>query len=105
MTTSKEYKVFIPDRVKRMLGDHMKFLSRVNKSAANAKRKEIVAAIKSLSHMPERFPLVDERELKLKNRRRMFVPNWYIVIYRIRDDSVYVDYILDCRKDYGSDLS
>lgn len=27
--------------------------------------------------------------------------NWYLVLYQIRDDTVYIDYILDCRKDYN----
>ena len=31
----------------------------------------------------------------------MFVAKWYLVLYQIQDDTVYVDYILDCRKDYS----
>ena len=26
---------------------------------------------------------------------------WYLVLYQIQDDTVYVKYILDCRKDYS----
>lgn len=31
----------------------------------------------------------------------MFVAKWYLVLYQIQDDTVYVDYILDCRKAYS----
>ena len=30
----------------------------------------------------------------------MYVEKWYLVLYQILDDTVYVEYILDCRKDY-----
>lgn len=32
---------------------------------------------------------------------KMFIEKWYLVLYQIQDDTVYVDYILDCRKDYN----
>lgn len=32
---------------------------------------------------------------------KMFIEKWYLVLYQIKDDTVYVDYILDCRKDYS----
>ncbi len=32
---------------------------------------------------------------------KMFVANWYLILYQIQDDTVYVDYILNCRKGYG----
>lgn len=30
----------------------------------------------------------------------MYVPKWYLVLYQIKDDTIFVDHILDCRKDY-----
>lgn len=32
---------------------------------------------------------------------KMFVEKRYLVLYQIQDDVVYVDYILDCRKNYS----
>ena len=32
---------------------------------------------------------------------KMFIEKWYPVLYQIQDDTVYVEYILDCRKDYS----
>lgn len=34
-------------------------------------------------------------------QRKMFIEKWYLILYQIQDDTVYVDYILDCRKDYS----
>ena len=27
--------------------------------------------------------------------------NWYLVLFQIQDDTVYVDHILDCRRDHS----
>ena len=48
MDESKRYKVIVSDRAKRMLGTHVRFLAQVNKEAATTKKKEVLAAIRSL---------------------------------------------------------
>lgn len=52
----KKYKVIVSDRAKQMLGIHIRFMAQVNKDAAIAKKKELMAAMRSLDHMPQRFP-------------------------------------------------
>ena len=101
MTESMKYKVIVSDRAKRMLGTHIRFMAQVSKEAAAAKKKEIMAAIRSLSQMPQRFPFFEELYIVPNKYHRMFVEKWYLVLYQIQDDTVYVEYILDCRKDYG----
>ena len=32
--------------------------------------------------------------------RKMFIKKWYLILYQIQEDVVYVDCILDYRKDY-----
>ena len=99
--TDKKYKVIVSDRVKRMLGTHIRFMAQVNKEAAIAKKKELMAAMHSLDHMPQRFPFFEGTYIPPNKYHKMFVEKWYLVIYQIKDDTVYVDYILDCRKDYS----
>ena len=101
MAESKKYKVIVSDRAKRMLGTHIRFMAQVSKEAAAAKKKEIMTAIRSLSQMPQRFPFFEELYIVPNKYHRMFVEKWYLVLYQIQDDTVYVEYILDCRKDYG----
>ena len=96
----QEYKVIVSDRAKQMLGTHIRFLAKVSKEAAAAKKKEIIAAMRSLQQMPKRFPFFDEPYIPPNKYHKMFVENWYLILYQIQDDTVYVDYILDCRKDY-----
>lgn len=101
MKENKRYKVIVSDKAKRMLGIHIRFMAQVNKEAAAAKKKEIMTAMRSLSQMPQRFPFFEELYIPPNKYHKMFIEKWYLVLYQIRDDTVYVEYILDCRKDYG----
>ena len=93
MTDKKAYRVIVSDRAKRMLGTHIRFLAQVNRQAATAMR--------SLSQMPHRFPFFQEAYIPPNKYHKMFIQNWYLILYQIRDDTVYIDYILDCRKEYN----
>ena len=97
----KKYKVIVSDRAKRMLGTHIRFMAQVNKNAAISKKKELMEAMRSLEHMPQRFPFFEEAYIPSNKYHKMFVTKWYLVLYQIQDDMVFVDYILDCRKDYS----
>lgn len=101
MAENKFYKVVISDRAKTMLGTHIRFMAQVSKQAAAAKKKELITAMCSLSRMLHRFPFFTETYITPNKYHKMFVEEWYLVLYQIQDDTVYVDYILDCRSDYG----
>ena len=101
MAENKKYKVIVSDRAKRMLGTHIRFMAQVNKEAAMTKKKELMSAMRSLSQMPQRFPFFEESYITPNKYHKMFVGEWYLILYQIQDDTVYVDYILDCRKDYS----
>lgn len=100
MRANTRYNVIVSDRAKRMLGTHIRFMAQVNKEAAAAKKKEIMAALRSLAQMPQRFPFFEEPYIPPNKYHKMFIPQWYLVLYQIQDDTVYVEYILDCRKEY-----
>ena len=99
--SDKKYKVIVSDRAKRMLGTHIRFMAQVNKDTAKAKKKELMEAMRSLERMPQRFPFFEEAYIPTNKYHKMVVAKWYLVLYQIQDDKVYVDYILDCRKDYS----
>ena len=101
MAENKKYKVIVSDRAKRMLGTHIRFMALVNKEAEAKKKKEIMTAMRSLSQMPQCFPFLEEMYITPNKYHKMFIEKWYLVLYQIQDDMVYVDYILDCRKDYS----
>ncbi len=100
MSSNHKYQVIVSDRAKRMLGTHIRFMAQVNKRAAMAKKKEIMSAIRSLCQMPQRFPFFEEWYITPNKYHKLFIEKWYLVLYQIQDDTVYIEYILDCRKDY-----
>lgn len=101
MTENKRYKVIVSDRAKRILGTYIRFMAQVNKEATAAKKKEIMTAMRSLCQMPQRFPFFGEPYITPNKYHKMFIEKWDLVLYQIQDDTVYVEYILDCRKDYS----
>ena len=64
-------------------------------------KKELMEAMRSLAYSPNRFPFLNEPYIPCNKYHKMFVKNWYLILYQIEDDTVYVDYILDCRKEYN----
>ena len=100
MVPNKNYKVIVSDRAKKMLGRHVLFIFFFNKEAAIAKTKEIMTAMRSLKQLPQRFPFFEESFITPNKYHKMFIEKWYLVLYQIKDDKVFVEYIFDCRKDY-----
>lgn len=100
MSNNRKYNVIVSDCARRMLGEHVRFLAKVNRTAAVKKKKQIMDALRSLSEMPQRFPFFDEMYISKNKYHKMYVDKWYIVLFQIQDNTVEVDYILDCRKDY-----
>lgn len=101
MTKEKRYQVIVSDRAKQMLGLHIQFMAQINREAAVRTKGRLIQGMRSLSTMPQRFPFLDEDYLPANKYHKMFLEKWYLIIYQIRDDTVYIDYILDCRKDYS----
>ena len=95
------YRVIVADRAKTILGAHIRFMAQRSPNAARTTKSNILAAVCSLSEMPGRFPFFDEEHVPRGKYHKMFVENWYLVLYQIKDQTVYVDYIVDCRQDYG----
>ncbi|MFD0960037.1 type II toxin-antitoxin system RelE/ParE family toxin [Paenibacillus chungangensis] len=68
--------------------------------AARNTKNELISAMRSLTLMPERYPFLDAEFIPPNKYHNMLVEKWYLVLYQIQDDIVYVDDIVDCRQDY-----
>jgi len=101
MENNPQYKVIVSDRARQMLAGHVRFLAQKSPSAARRVKNDLMDAIRSLYQMPERFPFLDAEFIPLNKYHKMFIEKWYLVLYQIKDQTVYVDYIVDCRQDYG----
>lgn len=95
-----KYKVIISDRAKEMLSIHIRFLAQVNKTAAIKLKNRLVEEMRSLQEMPQRYPFFNENYIPANKYHKLYVENWYLILYQIKDDTVYVDWIVDCRQDY-----
>lgn len=100
MAKEQIYTVIVSDCAKRMLAAHLRFLAKVSKEAAVEKKAQLIREIRSLSKMPNRYPFFEVEFMPSNKYHKLFVANWYLILYQIQDNTVYVDYILDCRKDY-----
>lgn len=96
----KKYKVIVSDRTRQMLADHVRFMAQKSPSAARKVKNELMDAIRSLYQMPERFPFLEVEFIPSNKYHKMFVEKWYLILYQVKDQMVYIDNIIDCRKDY-----
>lgn len=83
-----------------MLVNHVRFLSVVSRNAAQRLHKDIITEIKALAFMPESYPWLSCDEIPANKYRKKLAAKRYLLIYQIKDNTVYVDYVLDCRQDY-----
>lgn len=97
----KQYEVILSDVAIAMLEEHLNFIALASKAKAHKTNAEIFKAIFSLDTMPERYPYLCDDCLPKNQYHKMNVEKWYLILYQIKDDSVYVDYIIDCRQDSG----
>ncbi len=94
------YRVVVSEKTSKMLMQHIRFVAKENIEAARKTKKEIMEAIRSLYEMPHRFPFLNTHCASPNKYHKLFVRKWYLVLYQVKDQTIYVDYILDCRQDY-----
>lgn len=100
MEKKPQYRVIVSDRARQMLTGHLRFLAQKSPTDARKVKNDQMNAIRSLYLMPERFPFLEAEFIPPNKYHKMFVEKWYLILYQIKDQIVYVDYIVDCRQDY-----
>lgn len=98
---NKNDKVIVSDGATQMLVTHARFLAKVSEKAANDLIAEFTEKAKSLESLSERNSWVDDPNLPERKYRKLPLGKWLLMLYQVRSDSVYVDYVVDCRQDYG----
>ena len=95
-----KFNVEISAEAVSMIREHVAFLSNVNTNSAIKLKEEFLSNIKSLETMPFRYPLFNEKYIPENKYRKLVVDKRYLVLYQVIDETVYVEYVVDCRKDY-----
>jgi len=98
--SDKLYEVVISERAMTMLLTHVRFLAQVSVTAARKLKELVIDEIKKLEYMPESYSWFVSEYVPANKYRKMLVGKRYLVIYQVSENSVFVDYILDCRQDY-----
>ena len=92
----EHYTVIVSKRATQMLVSHAAFLAQVSPDAAERLVASFEEAASSLDQMPFRCPYIPANKY-----RYLIFEKRYLMIYQVRDNTVYVDYVVDCRQDYG----
>ena len=79
---------------------HVRFVAQVSSQAADKLRLDIIESAKSLQEFPERGTWLIDRALPANVYRKLLVDKCYLLIYKIKDDTVYLDYVVDCHQEY-----
>ena len=79
-----------------MLIQHVKFLANVNVKAAYRLANKIQEEIITLKYNPKRTSKYEI--IKNCQYRRLIINKKYLVIYFINQETIYIDYIFDCRR-------
>lgn len=95
------YQVIVSEQAKQTLVSHAAFLAQSNPSAAERLVVDFEKAANSLDTMPHRCLWLTGENIPKCTYRYLMFGKRYMLIFQIRDNRVYADYIVDCRQDYG----
>ena len=96
-----KYKVVVSKQATQMQVSHAAFLAQVNAEAAERLVVSFENAANSLDTMPQRCPWLMEEYIPRNVYHYLLFEKRYMIVFQIKDNTVYVDYVLDCRQDYG----
>ena len=100
MEQQNKYRVIVSNRAAQMLVSHAAFLAQVNEPAAERLVSAFEEAASSLEQMPHRCPWLMGEYIPRNTYRHLIFQKRYMLIFQIKDDTVYIDYVIDGRQDY-----
>ena len=101
MEQPNKYRVIVSQRAAQMLVSYAAFLAQSSPSAAERLTQEFEEAASSLETMPQRCPWLRGEYIPRNTYRYILFGKRYLLIFQIVDHTVYADYVVDCRQDYG----
>jgi len=98
------YNVIVDPAANDRMFDHFEFLARVSEAAAERLLNRLTSDIRSLEQMPYRNPVYNRPYLQSGKYRYMLSCGRYRIVYKIEDNTVFIDDIQDCRQTESSSL-
>ena len=97
----RRYTVTIQEPAAEMLAHHARFLAQVSETAAERLVTEFVKQAKTLETMPERCPWVFDPLIPEHKYKKLLFEKHYMLIFKVVGKNVFVDAMVDCRRDYA----
>lgn len=101
MEQQNKYRVIVSNQATQMLISHAAFLAQVSPEAAERLTVEFEKTANSLEMIPQRCSWLKGEYIPRNAYRFILLEKRYMLIFQVRDDIVYVDFVVDCRQDYG----
>lgn len=101
MEHRNKYQVIVSERATQMLVSHAAFLAQVSPDAAERLTAEFEKAAKSLELMPQRCPWLVGEYIPKNTYRFILFEKRYMILFQIVEDTVYADYVADCRQEHS----
>ena len=101
MEQQSKYQVIVSEQAASMLVHHAAFLAQASVQAAERLTVAFEEAASSLETLPQRCPWLIEPEIPTNVYRFLLFEKRYMLLFQIREDTVYIDYTIDCREDYA----
>lgn len=98
---NKRYTVVISDAATQMLIAHARFLAQVSEHAAMGLIENFQVKTKSLEQFPERNLWLVDPPIPSGKYRKLLLEKRYLLIYQVKENTVYLDAVVDTRQDYG----
>lgn len=100
MPEHEEYKVVVSRRAAQMLVSHAAFVARLDEALAHKLVRDFREAANSLSKMPYRAPILHSDIFPNQKYRKLIFDKRYLMLYQIKENTAYTEYVIDGRQDY-----
>lgn len=94
------YQVIVSKRAAQQLVEHAAFAAGLEERLGYQLIEDFRNATDSLQRFPYRNPILRSEVFTAEKYRKMVFAKWYLLIYQIKGESVYIEYIIDGRSDY-----
>ena len=101
MDQQNKYQVIVSEQAASMLVSHAAFLAQSNVQAAERLIEAFEKAAGGLETMPQRHPWLMSDEIPKNVNRFVLFEKRYMLLFQIKEQTVYADYVVDCRQDYA----
>ena len=94
------YQVIVSKRAAQQLVELAAFAAGLEERIGYQLIEDFRKAADSLQRFPYRNPILRSEVFTAEKYRKMVFDKWYLLIYQIKGESVYIEYIIDGRSDY-----